>query len=350
MRRRIATALAVIGALNGCALFHPLVRPSEVTSQASANTAAARLEALDKILVKKADDYILFDQISGLVLIGAGITAAAFGIFGGSRDGILAAGLAGGTVAGLRAFVPSANRSDIYLQGSEALRCVDGLLLAQDASTDDPNDETLSSRNGDAGSSLRGTVATEQSLGQLSAAVSALNERSLLTERTGLASLTAAAALQGSLLQETAREADEEFQEALDVVRPLNASERLDKAVAAVRSAVNTAIRKSAVDANEALRSALSQISQIPAAARPVFENALRAVERKEEKSEEAAATAQQAAEAAQAAGETDAENDALTLQSLAEQYARGAETQQEFLAAVLRGLDIDSTCAERIE
>jgi hypothetical protein len=105
--RQIPTLLLIAVFISGCAVFKPFVSADDVLLRSNANrpvdsktpspdgkeSARGRAVALKDILHEKAMDYYRFDQISGLLLIGAGITAAGFGIFDGPRDGILAAGL-----------------------------------------------------------------------------------------------------------------------------------------------------------------------------------------------------------------------------------------------------------------
>lgn len=127
IRKLAATVTALLSAtaLSSCAaIYDPYVSMTKTLPTAPSfdqAVAEARLKASD--FDEKLGQLEKYNFGTGALLFGSSIVGLGFALFGAHTDAIVGAGLAGGTAAGSRSFLPIEQRKLAYASGSAAIDC-----------------------------------------------------------------------------------------------------------------------------------------------------------------------------------------------------------------------------------
>lgn len=356
--RCIAVLLCLLF-INGCAVLQPSVQitPRYTASEDDPKTkrpltAHERADLAIAELQDKAVSHQRFEFWSGAALIATGLVGAGIGLFEGPRDALLGTALAGGTILGARAYVPSAARQRIYQQGITAIYCV--------------KSDTNSSAETNIGGGDQETTTVLSSLStrnQLSGSLSALDSVRVNVRRNApsLAGTLSTTSLEVQRLVNTTDEANDAIGNLENAVSTSTAEpdRRLNDAVDLINQAVNRRIREGAVDAKDALQIALSGISGSTDAAKAAYQAARDAVGKKKEqatRTEEAAAQTEREAtaeeNAARAAGDNGGvvaavavKESAQDIRGLARQLSAEADKQDKQLMEAFGNIGVSLDC-----
>lgn len=113
--------------VTGCtSLVHPQLGPmsySDVGAGPQTRQALLAIGKLDGDLEQSSREHEIFGFVTGTALLVAGIAGLGLAVFDASRSAILAAGLAGGSLVGVRTFFPYEARRTVYNNGRLTLAC-----------------------------------------------------------------------------------------------------------------------------------------------------------------------------------------------------------------------------------
>jgi hypothetical protein len=249
-------AVLVLLVNSACATFDPYISDGDLTT--GDNYEAVKEKALN--IAADMDGNITeleyYDFGTGVIVLAAGITAASIAMFDGSRDAIVASGIAGASAGAARIFVPFQERKEIYLRGSAALRCA---ASATDfGALSDGGGGDLESLSGRA-SAVAGARPLDTIGGNFQSVSNGLN--GLLSASPFAATLAKTRISRTQRAMLAASDAMEDAVSAIGSVKT-NRAKILETAVRAVVVSVNGQIMNSRLDPDGALTAAAQEIEK----------------------------------------------------------------------------------------
>jgi hypothetical protein len=283
-----AAGLSAVGSLlllnTACAIVDPYMSAKDLSAESGYQQVRKdALNIADK-MEENTSQLEYLDLATGLTILAAGIAGTSFAAFDFHRDSIVIAGIVGGSAAGLRAFVPTQARKEIYLRGSAAIQCA--VTATEFGEADKVDDQTPNP-----GVAMAAAPRTESNLS------SRLNNLSELTKewlrgdeprmmaaapaisRAAADPLTAPAAtlirMQELRLRAAVGTMSEKIDETKDAFSELerNRAAVLETAVRAAVIAVNAQLVEKRLDPDKALSAAKAEIDKATAPAEGAAES-----------------------------------------------------------------------------
>jgi len=377
---RSCCVVATIMALSACSIIHPEVPIPQTTSIQSSvgaptqvGTQANEQLSYDDVvkiarntesdMQQRVSDLDDFDFWSGAGLLTAGIAGTAIGVYGGSQNSAIAVALAGGTILGARAYVPTTVRRAIYTQGIAAIEC--SIVATQlgspiplpsnspngnpaNISTDTQSAVGQPASSGSAGlagvsASLAGSLTQNSSVsGSLASA-----QVQLIQPAGPLSAVGALASVKAAELAAAVQQTNDTVNTAIAAAQAAetNGPQRLMGAVVAVAIAVNSQLAENSLNPTQALTAAEQGVVSLKKNAADAASQALAAVNKQQQTAQDTASVAKQTADAAETQQQPALQSAAANLQATA-QNAQDIATQiKPILTQILTSVNVPTSC-----